>query len=621
MAATTTKSYIYERLNGPREIRLITLHQGADGDPISLAIEPASLDQKPAYEALSYVWGPQNHSYPVRCKTGSLAVGENLRDALVHLRKLDSARVLWIDRIAINQDDVDERTQQVNLMADIYRSASLVVVWLGPADRSSESAFGLINELTKHMLEFLKTQKSQTYDELTTANHPIQYPPSDAPVWSAVRSLLQRPWFSRIWTFQEIVLAQKADLHCGAHTISWQRLEVFFLGLETFSEGPNAEDSRLKEDRRSLLEIWKARSILHRPENHKPEDSQLYLSLFPLLESLRIRKATDPRGKVFALLNIANDVNGSDLKADYRKSPTEVYAMTVKWLLRTQKSLAFLALVEKKDKPDLISWVPDFRYRDYMNFLHQPQQVFRGRHRFYNASGSTTAVFVEEESLYQLTVRGLYVGTIVERTEPAGNLLGNVALGARVLDGGQWRQFAQTCAVNDVYPATGEPIDLAYHRLRIWDRLPTEGVAGRQRTSPLTQIPQPGPISYNSATDGLVRGAKGDIGMRILSGTSRKRMFKTETGYMGLAHRSVEVGGKVNVLMGGETPYVLRSLGGNFVGFGGEAYVHGIMDGEMLAIARTKKAGFVNGDTRDLAWIYKLGDLPWPFETEELVLV
>jgi hypothetical protein len=70
------------------------------------------------------------------------------------------------------------------------------------------------------MLDFWKAQKSQTYAEAKTAYHPIQYPATDAPVWSAVRSILQRPWFSRVWTFQEIVLAKKAVLCCGAHTLS-----------------------------------------------------------------------------------------------------------------------------------------------------------------------------------------------------------------------------------------------------------------------------------------------------------------------------------------------------------------------------------------------------------------
>lgn len=119
-------------------------------------------------------------------------------------------------------------------------------------------------------------------------------------------------------------------LYCGAHSMYWPRLEAFLVGLRTWPEGPNAEDSRLKGDEASLLEIIKARSSLHRHGTHKPEDIQVFFSLFPLLESLRTRQATDPRDKVFALLNVANDAKDSDPKVDYRKSPTEVYAMTAK---------------------------------------------------------------------------------------------------------------------------------------------------------------------------------------------------------------------------------------------------------------------------------------------------
>jgi hypothetical protein len=110
-----------------------------------------------------------------------------------------------------------------------------------------------------------------------------------------------------------------------------------------------------------------------------------------------------------------------------------------------------------------------------------------------------------------------------------------------------------------------------------------------------------------------VHDVKGDIGMGILSKTTRKRMFKTDTGYTGIAHRSVEIGDKVYVLMGG--PFVLPPLGGNYFGFGGESYVyvHVIMDGEEEVL---KSVG-----TNDLAWIDNLGDEPWPFAVEKLILV
>jgi hypothetical protein len=160
--------------------------------------------------------------------------------------------------------------------------------------------------------------------------------------------------------------------------------------------------------------------------------------------------------------------------------------------------------VEKKDKPDLISWVPDLRYKDNMNFLHQPAQIWRGgNNRIYNASWATKLRFNVKESMFQLTVRGIYVGTIVKQTEPPGDMLENAALGARVLDGGDWQVFAESCAVGSAYPPTGESISLAYQRLRIWDRLPREGLLRRQRKSPPTptDLPKPGPISYSKATN------------------------------------------------------------------------------------------------------------------------
>ena len=49
--------------------------------------------------------------------------------------------------ICINQDDIDERTEQVKLMAEIYKSASLVVVWLGPEQTSDKGGIELLEQL------------------------------------------------------------------------------------------------------------------------------------------------------------------------------------------------------------------------------------------------------------------------------------------------------------------------------------------------------------------------------------------------------------------------------------------------------------------------------------------
>ena len=50
---------------------------------------------------------------------------------LRHLRYIDDERRLWIDAICVNQFDDDVKAIQAGFMAEIYKLASRVIVWLG----------------------------------------------------------------------------------------------------------------------------------------------------------------------------------------------------------------------------------------------------------------------------------------------------------------------------------------------------------------------------------------------------------------------------------------------------------------------------------------------------------
>lgn len=52
----------------------------------------------------------------------------------------------WVDAICINQNDIQERGHQVDMMRIIYPKARLVVTWLGPSTANSDSAFSFIKE-------------------------------------------------------------------------------------------------------------------------------------------------------------------------------------------------------------------------------------------------------------------------------------------------------------------------------------------------------------------------------------------------------------------------------------------------------------------------------------------
>jgi hypothetical protein len=67
-----------------------------------------------------------------------------------------------------------------------------------------------------------------------------------------------------------------------------------------------------------------------------------------------------------------------------------------------------------------------------------------------------------------------------------------------------------------------------------------------------------------------------------------RRLFVTETGYVGAAPVSARVGDIVCIFEGGAVPYVIRADKVEGWRFIGECYVQGIMDGEVLA-----REGFV----------------------------
>jgi hypothetical protein len=122
-------SPIYQKL-AKRHIRLLHLQSGKASDPLHGQLRHVCIDNTDtlAYEALSYTWGTPGAAPILRCEGSDvgLPLTANLTVALSRLRFLDRGRVLWVDQICINQDDLVKRAQQVSLTGKIYRGAEFV---------------------------------------------------------------------------------------------------------------------------------------------------------------------------------------------------------------------------------------------------------------------------------------------------------------------------------------------------------------------------------------------------------------------------------------------------------------------------------------------------------------
>jgi hypothetical protein len=87
-----------------------------------------------------------------------------------------------VDAVCINQENLEERKQQVQLMAKIYSKAHCVIVWLGK---------GAVD--TKGALENIRLAANEELTERSKKEMNQQ----------AILTLLQRPWFQRIWVREQ----------------------------------------------------------------------------------------------------------------------------------------------------------------------------------------------------------------------------------------------------------------------------------------------------------------------------------------------------------------------------------------------------------------------------------
>jgi len=162
------KSYLYHQLSlTNQEIRLLLVAPGPWGSDLVCELHHASLGLRPEYEALSYTWGDENKRRDIVIDDFRVSVTVNLEVALRHLRLESEPRVLWADAVCINQQDDNEKSKQVQLMLDIFASASKVLAWTGEASYDSDDAMDLISTFWR----FLGKIRDDKFEDLF---HPIE---------------------------------------------------------------------------------------------------------------------------------------------------------------------------------------------------------------------------------------------------------------------------------------------------------------------------------------------------------------------------------------------------------------------------------------------------------------
>jgi hypothetical protein len=369
--------YRYRPLKHQDSIRLIILKESSTEELRCKVIETRLSDISALseesngsihYVALSYVWGESAATCPILIGDKRHMIGENLRDALLHIRLLDKPIYIWADALCIDQSNLPERNLQVNQMREIYATASKTIVYLGNQ-----------NVPTNDQVAWNYLQKRcKSFEDHTSDLQLQNILQEDLVGFEAIKTdILQRLWFRRVWVLQEVVVSKAVFVQSGHRTVMWDEFTQVLLLEGGFYDNQNRGLNH-RELIAPLADMFHARCAYHVARGQKQYlpswHSQLVdpkggnTHILSMLERARPLQASDPRDKIYALMGISTGFDPAHelIQIDYRKSVFDVYT-DFAWYMISSSGYDILSHVgidptEHGDQQNLNlpSWAPDW---------------------------------------------------------------------------------------------------------------------------------------------------------------------------------------------------------------------------------------------------------------------
>ncbi|KAK3645098.1 hypothetical protein LTR56_002684 [Elasticomyces elasticus] len=674
MADTAKPLSIYHSLDASnQEIRVLYLLPARNLDaPICVEINTVSLRDKPYYEALSYAWGDPNDTTEIwirDAQTSSskgsshressafatandaplesikILVTKTLHGALRRLRWNCRTRVVWADALSINQANIAEKNEQVSIMGSIYQAAESVKIWLGE-DQSPRTKrwrdlclrdYGLdtyeedgvnnvspsikrgwqaacIHEFEKDV-DFVGQEhhrrdaaKGENSEMMTILAH-------------ALYDLLSRPWFTRLWVIQEVVLPKRADFLVGSSILPFR--SVMTAKDRIFDNTMGIDELQWHEPTppwlKSLKKITGLLAFLERiseifiaqqeeqvTANHSgskgyvTSDSESDSDFEPrvarwskpahvdlmVLGSCGGQDCRDAKDRVYALLSFTT--LRSHIEVQYNKTVEEVYMDTAAALLRDNKHLSdvlYHASLHPSMENDFPSWIPDWRTVERpKRWPHVPEfydasAVRESPHRIVDTSRlRVKAVWIDKIANY-LPLPAEHAGAHWEHADVHWfhdmSKLAYKQSPAMQLK--RWRDWlgAHHQSHETFWRVALQGVRVSGHR-----RLTREACAAWEKAF---EQDDEGNFYADDALD-MAEQLMFEIG-------GNHRPCTTDQGYVGVIGPRVDVGDDVYIIAGCRMPVVLRpisTLGPNHFRFIELCYIDGVMRGG--AVVRAMRA-------------------------------
>ncbi|MCJ1452177.1 hypothetical protein MMC28_002519 [Mycoblastus sanguinarius] len=481
---------------------------------------------------------------------------------------------MWVDAICINQDDLEERSQQVLLMREIYSKSSGLFVWLGEDINLCGTAFDyILNALDEfgyppgpdvHNTSLVKELVEDALMNLTDE------------VSSSLDHLFSNSWFRRAWTFQEILCASEPEVFAGDRSIPYEDVVNFVqlfcdFGLAGLSSNPLAK--------LAMGQIKTMRAYRDRPT-----------TLLELAAITRPRDATDPRDKLYSLTATASDSAVFPYQPNYHVAVNTLYKdFTVAWIAEYEGINVLDLCVYVEDNLERPSWVPNFADSKHIVELIDTLE------EHFEACGpcdESKKISIRNDTL---STPGLLLESIAISASRSLNIEnGQVSILNRIAEGA----LAIFYLVREAYQMAFMSCWNVPESIRtqaFWRTLLggnwIDNCRLRQHHEAnfnsyweyLQQFDPDGEPVQKSDDYDLFNVNNLDI--RVTKMARGRRFCMSESGRMGWIPEAGKKGDVISVLYGSFLPVLLRPKGKAYEVIG-TCYIHGIMDGEAVAAAQ-----------------------------------
>ena len=577
------KRHIHKPLQTPNSIRVLELLPGNSGSALSCRIhEIHRTNSEVDFEAISYVWGsPIPACYIHEVESNSmLSITESLYLALRALRYPDRSRIIWADAVCINQSDNDEKSNQVQNMGSVYATARRVMVWLGNEDFSE--TFRALKELEK-----------ASDNDISTANHELTGPVDN--VMTAVIRIAETPWFTRLWTIQEFVLAKDVHFCAGNQHISDDALDNAVKNVPIETGRLEITSSFVHESYKKFSGVYNLFRFRLSWQGFSYPGPQ-GISLYDCCRRLHhiSPKCTDERDLIYALLGLVQ--GPTVIVPNYSLTVTEVF-LEFTWSEITNGNTDILRDADFRGRDDLY---PSFLYRpEYSSGIIRTQTEA-------SRAGMSRVACTELIRPASIKIRGVIVDRISGYLRPRIMLSSNTEAQIRHKTGTNqtveaFYQSAEVSSSSDIRPtcSTGHSYRLEADistgtttinllevfcsiqacAKRITDQEPTRNNLTPERIQEqfwrMLTFPKDPPLSCMSKD---FRHLPSDYDFD----PTYSYIFTTVKGYMGKAPKHTMVDDLVVIFDGGQVPFVLRQVHDSIDvrwKLIGECHVNGWMDG------------------------------------------